>query len=831
MKAPTPPGRGLEHSRNRLVWLGATALCLAAALVLYCEIGPISGQSQRGAAISEFMAHNHRTLTDEDGDRVDWIEIYNRGGTELNLGGWYLTDNHNAPTKWQFPPVRVAAQGYLVVLASGKDRAVEGAPLHTNFALNSGGEYLALITPDGSIAWEYARQYPAQFADVSYGIDAAENERYFTVPTPGAANGTAEPDQGPILSAARHAPALLAPGDALTVTAAVRASLAPVEGVTLHYRVMYGDTLSVEMYDDGAHGDGRANDSVYGAVLPGAAALPGEMVRYYVTAEDAAGRRSRWPWYNDPRNSPQYLGTMAADPSVDSALPVLYWFVEDPAAAETDAGTRASVFYVPAGAETGTLYDNVLVRLRGISARGWPKKSFKFDFNQGHFLRYAADEASIREFNLNTAYSDKAYIRQVLAWETYRDAGVPYSASFPIRVQQNGTFHSVAIFVEQPDERYLARQGLDPNGALYKVYNPLDSSTLSVQKRTRLHEDNRDLQALVNGVRLLGPVRARYLFDHVDIPAVINYLAATALMHDNDHVNLNYYLYRDTEGTGEWTFLPWDKDLTFGRNNLKDHNGVLNDVIWADHDPQSHPLHGDADHPRINGNWNALIHALYATPATREMYLCRLRTLMDELLQAPGTPPEELYYERRVDELAAQMSADVALDAARWPVEWGEAQTFDRAIEILKRDYLAVRRVHLYETHGPEKGGIIPRAQPADARVEFGLIEHAPASGDRDQEYLTLVNHNAYAVDISGWEIGGDVRYRFRPGVVIPAGGTLYVSPNVVAFRSRASSPSGGEGRFVQGNYRGQLSNTGGTVTLYNVGGTLVDARSFVSLP
>jgi hypothetical protein len=826
--------RTKARSIKRLSWLGLTLLCVAAILTLYHEAVPAWGQPRRGAAISEFMACNSSTLADEDGDRVDWIEIHNRGRTELDLGGWYLTDNDNAPTRWQFPPTRLAADGYLVVYASGKDRAVAGSPLHTNFRLATEGEYLALITPDGTIASEYVREHLPQFADVSYGIDAALNERYFTSPTPGAANGTAEVDQGPILSAAGHVPARLASQDALTVTVAAK-SRAPITAVALHYRVMYGDTVDTGMYDDGAHGDGRAGDGVYGAIIPGMTARPGEMIRYFITAEDAAGHRSRWPWYNDPRNSPQYMGTMAAAPEVSSALQVLYWFVEDPAAAETDEGTRASVFYVPAGTladapSDGALYDNVLVRLRGISARSWPKKSLKFDFNQGYPFRFSTEEEPVEEFNLNTIYSDKAYIRQVLAWETYRDAGVPYCESFPVRVQQNGAFHSVALFLEQPDERYLARQGLDPNGALYKMYNPLDSSTLAVQKRTRLNEDNHDLQVLVNGVRLLGPVRTNYLFDHVDIPAVVNYLAATALMHDNDHVNLNYYLYRDTEGTGEWTFLPWDKDLTFGRNNLKDHRGVLNDVIWADHDPQSHPLFGDAEHPRINGNWNSLINAFYATPSIREMYLRRLRTLMDELLQAPGTPREELYYERRIDELVAQMSADVALDAARWPVEWGEAQTFSQAIEILEREYLAVRRAHLYETHGPASEGIIPAAQPAKTRVVFGLVEYAPASGDQDEEYVTLVNPNGYAADLSGWAIDGDVRYRFRPGIVIPAGGTLYVSPNVVAFRNRAVSPSGGEGRYVQGNYQGRLSNVGGAITLYNADGVLVDARSFLTL-
>jgi hypothetical protein len=781
--------------------------------------------------ISEFLACNNRSLTDQDGEHVDWIEIHNQGKTELNLEGWYLTDDKDLPTRWPLPSLNLAADGYLVVLASAKDQEHLGTEVHANFRLASEGEYLALVAPDGTTAWEYRLEGRPQYADVSYGIDSAMNERYFTYPTPGAANGTAQQDQGPILSAARHSPALLRAGDALTVRIVAQPSLAPITETTLHYRVMYREASQLAMYDDGTHGDQLAGDQVYAATIPGSALQAGEMVRYEITVQDSAGNTSRWPLYQDPLNAPQYAGTMAVDPTSFSALPVLYWFVEEPSAADTDRGTRASVFYVQAGNLAGTLYDNVQVRLRGISARSWPKKSYKFDFNQGYHFRFSTDEDPVEEFNLNTTYSDKAYIRQVLAWETYRDAGAPHSISFPVRVQQNGTFHSLAIFVEQPDERYLVRQGLDPNGALYKMYNPLDSSTQSVQKRTRYYENNQDLQRLSNAMRLLGPVRANYLFDHVDIPAAVNYLAATALMHDNDHVNLNYYLYCDTEGTAEWQFLPWDKDLTFGRNNLKDHRGVLNDVIWADHDPQSHPLHGDAEHPRINGNWNAMIDALYATPPIREMYLRRLRTLMDQLLQPPGTPEQERHYERRIDELVAQIDAEVALDSALWPVNWGEKQTFEQAIAVLREEYLAVRRQHLYQTHGPDNGGIIPQAQPVDAAIEFGSLECAPPSGNQDQEYLALRNPNSYAVDISGWTIEGDIRYRFRPGVVIPAGGTLYVSPNVNAFRSRTTPPTGGAGHFVQGNYRGQLSDLGGTLRLYRADGTFVASKTFVGGP
>ena len=42
------------------------------------------------------------------------------------------------------------------------------------------------------------------------------------------------------------------------------------------------------------------------------------------------------------------------------------------------------------------------------------------------------------------------------------------------------------------------------------------------------------------------------------------------------------------------------------------------------------------------------------------MYLRRLRTLMDEFLQPPGTPADELKFEQRIDEMVEQMAPDCA---------------------------------------------------------------------------------------------------------------------------------------------------------------------------
>ncbi len=123
--------------------------------------------------ITEFQASNRGTIDDEDGDSSDWVEIHNPGSVDVNLAGWYLTDDPLTPMKWQFPSTRIAADGYLVVFASGKDRAVFGEELHTNFAINADGEYLALVRPDGTPAWEYepgGQPFTPQFEDVSYGL-------------------------------------------------------------------------------------------------------------------------------------------------------------------------------------------------------------------------------------------------------------------------------------------------------------------------------------------------------------------------------------------------------------------------------------------------------------------------------------------------------------------------------------------------------------------------------------------------------------------------------------------------------------------------------------
>lgn len=152
-------------------WIPAFLLLLASV------VPPFAARAN--PVITEFMADNTSTLLDEDGDPADWIELHNPDPVPVDLEGWHLTDDPARPTQWRFPARMLAPGAYLVVFASGKNRTPAApAPLHTNFRLAAGGEYLGLIAPDGTtLASGFSPTYPRQEANVSYGIPSGGGTR------------------------------------------------------------------------------------------------------------------------------------------------------------------------------------------------------------------------------------------------------------------------------------------------------------------------------------------------------------------------------------------------------------------------------------------------------------------------------------------------------------------------------------------------------------------------------------------------------------------------------------------------------------------------------
>ena len=84
---------------------------------------------------------------------------------------------------------------------------------------------------------------------------------------------------------------------------------------------------------------------------------------------------------------------------------------------------------------------------------------------------------------------------------------------------------------------------------------------------------------------------------------------------------------------------------------------------------------------------------------------------------------------------------------------------------------------------------------------------------------------------MSGWQLDGAVRFTFAAGTVLAASNVVFVSPDVVAFRARATGPRGGQGLFTVGNYKGQLSARGETVRLLDSFGRAVHSLTYPANP
>ena len=133
--------------------------------------------------ISEVLSSNKNTIADAYGNTSDYIEIYNGYDYEINLEGYYLSDDNFNTKKWKFPNVTIKEKEYLIIFASGLDKKTD--ELHTNFKLNDSGEVVTLSDPSGkSLSKLY---YVKTSPDTSYGY-LNDSYVYFYEGTPGYKN-------------------------------------------------------------------------------------------------------------------------------------------------------------------------------------------------------------------------------------------------------------------------------------------------------------------------------------------------------------------------------------------------------------------------------------------------------------------------------------------------------------------------------------------------------------------------------------------------------------------------------------------------------------------
>ena len=390
------------------------------------------------------------------------------------------------------------------------------------------------------------------------------------------------------------------------------------------------------------------------------------------------------------RNSADLFGSSAV-PTFELTLPPERW-------ENLQANALAEEYTEACLTFDGTPIGSVGLRFKGsygtlvpcVSANGditCTKLSMKLKFNQ-----IDTDQRfyGLKRLNLHSLIHDPSKLKERLAYDLYRDMGIPSPRSAWATVLVNGESYGVYSLVEQIDGRFTEAQWPnDGGGNLYKEAWPQSSDVnyfgehLKTNGQTAVHDRfaqfSTQLQAAAPEERadVLGlwtDLEQWYRYLAVD-DAIFNCDGITAFYTEGlpFRMNHNYYVYQET-AQDRFTLIPWDLDSTF--------------TPWGSWSavPRWTQLPDDCDqlYAVWNGDSTVMAPGCDAVFQALASDLTGYRDAIDELLMGPF---DEAAVLDKIDLLAARIADAVQAD----PLELGTSG-WRSAIDSLKQMIPILRR-------------------------------------------------------------------------------------------------------------------------------------------
>lgn len=715
----------------------------------------------------------------DDNPAGEFLELANTTGSAVSVGGWCV-DGIDFCFRGG---TTIPAAGYLVL--SG-DRYPG--------ALSNGGEDIALLDRSGVIVdlveYDDNGTWPAradgegdslQRRDPAAAGDSPGNWESHP-PTPGARNASFAVGLMPTFTDVAHTD-LPAAGTPIVVTATV--SYASV--ATLRYRIGFGPEIATPMVVTGG---------VATATIPGQPA--GTLVRYRLTSSQG-GRSGTWPRQGD---GSAYHGTTVAR-NVDSDLPVFEIFMPDDvfAAMSADLTRSGDDGYPMVFAYEGQVFDNARIRVKGQVSRTFPKKKFKIILPFGYDLEdddLLADD--VDEWAMHSAWADKSFLRETLASEFMTAAGAAAQQAFPVRFERNNRFLGLYTYVEQPDGTYRDRYGLDDSEVyevgpdnLFGLLSPNDVNRSQEGLRARYDKetfeylDDGELRRFIAAVNGLSGVSERnWIYDNVDVPSVVNILAASMVIQNQDYGHKNYRLVFDQYGRAG--IEQNDYDLSFGRR-WSNTFGALESRVYVG---------GAFEHPG-----GPFFETFFFDPELSEMVRRRIRTLTEELLDPTAM-------DQRVRELARLIRPDAVADRAVWGTYGPSADPTAEADRLIAA--FVVPQFERILGSLAASGRVARTTQPSVPALAIDDVKYDGV------EHVSIRNLSGDSVDISGFEVP-EIELTIPGGtVLLPGRSAIFAHEDVPWLRDAY------RGALVAGVFDESVTDAGDGLTLRNRAGGVVAA-------
>ncbi len=497
-------------------------------------------------------------------------------------------------------------------------------------------------------------------------------------------------------------------GIGATITARVvdmgqdgKQTLESISSVRAEYKV--GDEwVSVEMYDDGLHGDDAAGDGEYGAEVPPLPCFT--VVRYRVVAEDDGGAVSISPDADEMKDTHAYFtydGECYGEEGVP-ALPVYDLFVEEQHLERLEQlGTRDD--YVPGTlVYEGEVYDDIGVRWYGSFSERMTnrKRNWRIRLNPWEDIQrenvYDLDSLIL----LGGDYDDRdlrgsAGLREVMTQRMFRYAGCAYAEMEYVLLRLNGADYGLMLRVERPDTDYLERNGRDVEGDLFQaqsfpgqppsnlsVLSSYDDYVFAYDRKTNRIQPHEGLTTLIEELESTGDEAIEDFFnERVNVAKYASYLAASAFAQSWVSPSRDYYLFFGkylvaSEERYLWELMPWGGENNWGRVSLPPLNGIVGETAY--YLP------------------NMMRTRFLNNPVFRQQFVDRLRQLLDTIYT-------EFHLSFLVDQISSGIEEAADADRSMW---WPESPSLAEQAAALKNNMIA-RREFLYnwldEIEGPNQ--------------------------------------------------------------------------------------------------------------------------------
>lgn len=642
-----------------------------------------------------------------------WIELYNKGNSPVNIGGYFLSNDPSDKFIWQIPGgTSIGAKGYLLIWCDEKYTG-----LHTNFKLDADGEKIILSTSSSALADSLT--FPSQYVNISYGrvTDGAANRGYLSKVTPASANSydnATEVLDDVIFSkeAGRYSG-----NQSITLSH-------PNSGVSIRYTVNGSEpTISSSLYSSGISITKTTTVKAKAfktGMLPGSTRSKTYFINEHTFTLPVVSLSMNPNYFSDNTIGIYVAGTNGIPGNCNNS-PVNW----------NQDWSRHAVFeyYIESGTKK---FDQSLdIRIGGACSRNQPQKSFAVKardeygnntldqplFPSKEIYKYGSFFLNNSGNDFNVTMFRDAILQSLVVGQM----DIDYMAYQPSVLYINGAYWGIQNLREKIDGDYIESNfNIDKEDVdLIETY---ENSIEGTNAAYLSYKDS------LQRIDLNDPASFTFIDKHIDVQEYINYLVTEIYYANTDWPGNNIKFWRQRSTNGKFRWILWDLDFGFG--------------LYPDRSYSTHPTLYFATDPNSgvewpNPDWSTLhIRLVLQNPIFKTRFIQTMLTAINTTFK-----PDRVI--DVVDSFQQRISAEMPYHKQRWG---GSVSNWNNEVQRM-RNFASERNPYMIE-------------HTADF---FGLTDKVRITVETHPPNASSFNFNGVTTDVVNVTYFKGVPYDLKP--------------------------------------------------------------------